>query len=166
MRLARLLLVLVVFTVAPVLQGCAESVHIRAYPPDAQIAVNGQALGTSPVHYSVPRERWPKDGYFHYHVERAGYRPQDGSFTSKPAGGRITGGIFTLGLLFLFKSPAALPEEIEVILQPVAATAATASESSPSLPAQQIRRLEELLDQGAITEEEFKRQRNKILRNL
>jgi len=166
MRLAQLLLVLVAFTVAPVLQGCVESTHIRAYPPDAQIAVNGQALGTSPVVYSVPRGRWPKDGYFHYHVERAGYHPQDGTFTSKPAAGRITGGIFTLGLLFLIKSPTALPEEIEVILQPVATTAPAASEYNPSVPAEQIRRLEELLDRGAITEEEFKRQRNKILRNL
>lgn len=152
------------------LQACAESTLIRAYPPDAQVAVNGESLGPSPIQYTVSRDRWPRDGYFHYHVERAGYRPRDGSFSSKPAGGRITGGIFTLGILFLFKSPTALPESVEIVLEPVTLPAAAVSGSSPASnpgsPPEQIRRLETLRDQGTITEEEFKRQRNRILRNL
>ncbi len=144
-------------------QGCAESVLIRAYPADARIAVNGQRLGTSPATYTVPRGSGPRDGNFRYHVEREGFQPQDGSFTFKPAGGRITGGIFTLGILFLFKSPLALPDEIEVVLEPNETS--PLQETRPS-PAQQLRHLDDLLDRGTITEEEFKRQRNKILHNL
>jgi len=140
---------------------------IRAYPSDTEVTVNGEPLGKTPVEYVVPRARWPRDGYFHYHAERADYRPQDGSFTSKPAGGRITGGIFTLGILFMFKRPTALPEELEIILEPVAATSPDAKGSSiQQSPEQQIRRLEKLLDEGLITEEEFKRQRKKILQSL
>jgi hypothetical protein len=166
MRRTALLVIFIVGTLSLQLQGCAESVLIRAYPRDARITVNGEPLGTSPVQYTVPRQRWPQDGYFHYHVEHAGYQPQDGVFTSKPAGGRIAGGIFTLGVLFLFKGPTALPEEIQVVLEPVAATAPPASEANSSSPSQQMRRLEKLLHDGAITEEEFKRQRNKVLHDL
>jgi hypothetical protein len=157
-RLTALIVVGAFFGVA----GCAETTTIRTYPPGATVAVNGQPIGTGPIEFSVPRTQIPAGGVFHYQAERQGYRPAEGDFRTSPAKGRITGGIFTLGILFLFKNPTTLPEEIHVVLEPTNAPGTKAAAD----PAARLNRLEKLFEQGTITEEEYKRERYKVLHSL
>lgn len=143
--------------------GCAETTRIKTYPPGAAVTVNGRPVGTSPVVYQVPRSQFPDDGVFHYHVEREGYRPAEGEFRSISAGGRIAGGIFTLGILFLFRGATTLPDGVDVVLEPVGAPVAAQASSDAAV---RLRRLENLLEQGVIQDDEYRRERGKILHGL
>ena len=148
------------------LSGCAETTVIRAYPPGTKVVVNGQVAGIGPtIDYSVPRSEMPSDGVFHYRAEREGYRPADGEFRTHIGNGRVVGTIFTLGVLFLFKSPATLPEEVAIVLDPVAPNAGVKGASSDD-PTAQLKHLEELFNQGVITDEEYRRERYKVLHSL
>jgi hypothetical protein len=144
--------------------GCAETTMIRTYPPGSAVVVNGDPIGSGPVEFRVPRTQIPAGGLFHYRVEHEGYRAADGEFRTTPAAGRIAGGIFTIGILFLFKNPTTIPGQIDIVLEPIATTPGT---RQPSIDvSSRLRRLERLFEQGAITEDEYKRERSKLLNGL
>ncbi len=143
--------------------GCAERTLFKTYPPGASVTVNDRPAGTSPVVVRVPRAELSAGGVFRYHVEHEGYRPADGEFRSIPAPGRVVAGVFTLGIYSLFRGGTTLPEGVDVVLEPV-------KESGGARPsddaAKRLKRLEDLREQGAIEDDEYRRERNKVLRGL
>ncbi len=149
--------------------GCAEATRIQTYPSGSLVTVNGRQIGPGPVTFRVSRYDVPADGVFRYRVEHDGYRPAEGEFRTEPAKGRITGTVFTLGLLMLLKSPYAPPDKLDVVLEPVTPPVSqqpSQHSGNNSDPAARLRRLEDLHDQGAISDDEYRRERGKVLHGL
>lgn len=74
--------------------GCAERLVIRSNPPGAQVILDGQASGTTPMVYST---RDPKP--MTYRIELEGLPPAEGEITTRLGPGRLVGAIFTLGIV-------------------------------------------------------------------
>jgi hypothetical protein len=109
-RPSRLVLVALLGTFG---MGCAEHVVIRSYPGGAKALVDGHVIGTTPATTSIPR-----GAVGHPHTWRVEYRNCDfaeGQLQTGIAGGRITGYIFTAGILALFRGPYYYPE-VDAIL--------------------------------------------------
>ena len=111
-------------TVALAAPGCAERAMIRTCPPGADVTINDQRLGASPVEYEVARADWPENGIFHYRIERPGYEPAEGEFDQSMCTGRIMGGAFSGGLSFLFKRPSCLQDTYLFELEPASMASA------------------------------------------
>lgn len=161
MRFWLLASIFVTMTIA----GCTEATTIRTFPTNAQVWVNDKYVGITPVRYIIPRSEWPVDGRFHYRAEREGCVPKEGDFHSVVAAGRITGAVFTLGTLLIFKRPTTLPDTYDIVLDPVATTTGRIRPTSPSVE-ERLRQVDDLYEHGAITEQERLRKRREILDNL
>src|SRR5690242_9766199 len=94
---------------AVVFGGCAESTFIRTSPPDAKVYVNDKFVGVSPVEYSVSRGEFREN--IPVRIERDGYYPVSSTLQTHIATGRVFGGLFALGIPFLFRGPTAFLDE-------------------------------------------------------
>lgn len=88
---------------ALVVMGCAESTRIVSRPSGAHIQIDGRPLGVTPMTFTVPRSEWPRT--YSCQVSKEGFVPQTVLLKPQIGGGRIVAGLFTVGLVFLFKSP-------------------------------------------------------------
>ncbi len=141
--------------------GCSEETLVRSTPPGATVFWGDRLVGRTPTEFVVKRAEWRDD--FELRLEREGYQPTLITVPTHIAGGRVTGGIFTLGLLWLVKRPTTLPDRVDVELtpEPVARPAMRAPSTEDRL-----RVLQRLLDQGLIGEEEFRSRRAEVLNDL
>jgi hypothetical protein len=130
--------------------GCAESTEIRSYPLGARIAVNGRFIGTSPVTFTVPRQEFAAQE-FTVTAEHEGYEPGEIRLQKRICPGRIVGGVFTLGIVLLFRPPScfASPQYIALLARP-----APPVEQKPT-GSERLDHLEKLRDAGKITPEEY-----------
>jgi hypothetical protein len=85
------------------LSGCAESIYLRSYPPGANVTINGEPVGRTPLTYSVVPASWKPP--YRFRAERPGYVPVEGTLATEVSEGRVVGGIFSLGLSLFFKQP-------------------------------------------------------------
>lgn len=83
--------------------GCAESTQIVSRPSGARILIDGRPLGVTPMAFAVPRSDWPRT--YSCEVTKEGFVPQTMLLKPQVGGGRIVAGLFTVGIVFLFKSP-------------------------------------------------------------
>ncbi len=80
---------------------------IKSYPPGAKAYVDDQFIGTTPATVAIPRDKVTSP-----HPWRVEYRNCDsaeGMLTTRVAGGRIAGYIFTLGIVAIFRGPYYFP---------------------------------------------------------
>src|SRR5215831_11442649 len=91
-------------TLAAVLAGCAESTMVRSYPSGSTVYLNGEMKGITPIVLSVPRSQFDTET-FRVRIEREGYNSEERTLTTQRCTGRVVGGVFTLGILLLFKPP-------------------------------------------------------------
>ncbi len=111
---------------------------------------------------TVPREEWTD--HYTYRVEKEGFEPQQGKLETSVGGGRITGGIFTFGLLFLLKQPTTFSQgEYQFNLYAIGEPRGSAADGDT---ARRLRRLDRLHEQGVISAEEYERQRLQIIDGL
>jgi hypothetical protein len=144
------------------LAGCAESTLIRSYPPGAKLYVNDQYEGVTPFMLTVPRAQFA-DHTFRVRLERDGYTPIDQTLLTRTCPGRVVGGIFSLGISFIFRRPTCFDSHQDFSMvplpgQPVAAHQPTIEE--------RLQRIERMRDQGTITNEEYEHYRGEILKGL
>lgn len=142
---------------AVALSGCGESVMIRSGPSGASVSVNGVPVGTTPVEYTVPRGNL--DSPYEVHIEKNGYEPVTTTLRTRVAKGRVTGAVFTLGILWIFRSMHYI-EPVFAQLQPVASP----QEDKDRALGEALRNLRELHDRGRISDEEYNRRRDELLR--
>jgi hypothetical protein len=119
---------------ALMLWGCAESVRIKSHPAGAKAFVDGALIGTTPAETQIPRNQVGQP-----HTWRVEYRncePAEGQLQTGVAGGRVTGYIFTLGILALFKGPNYFKPVDAVLTGGDCET--TGSPAQPSITVQQI----------------------------
>lgn len=100
---ARLLLPLVPLLVS--MAGCSESVFIATKPSGANVFVDGKMIGVSPVWYSVPKSDVGSKEERTVRIEKTGFEPVEDMLQTRLARGRAVGAFFTLGTLYLFRSP-------------------------------------------------------------
>lgn len=143
--------------------GCIETTSFRSVPSGAAISVNGQPIGVSPATFQVPSTRLSANTAFQYRVEREGYRPAEGEFRSLTSSGRVVASVFTFGVMSIFRGTQILPDAIDVELQPLWASREPRPAQSVAV---RLQRLEELFEQGSITDEEYRRERERILHEL
>ena len=117
------------------LSGCAESVLIKSYPAGAKAYIDGQIIGTTPTGTQIPRGQV---GAPHtWRVEYRNCEAAEGSLQTGVAGGRITGYIFTLGILAIFRGPYYyLP--VDAVLTGGDCETGKASSTQPNITVQQI----------------------------
>lgn len=140
------------FSVLAVLCGCSEAVSVRSGPLGAAVYLDGKRVGTTPMVYDLPRSQL--DEPHEVRLEKAGYEPVSEVLTTRLAKGRVTGAVFTLGILCLFRSMYAV-DPVFAELVPVPQAEGSVEDS--------LRNLERLYDTGRIPEEEFLRRREQML---
>lgn len=141
-----------------ILAGCAETTLIRSSPPGATVYVDGNLVGVSPVVYSAARSQFRNPHTCR--VELEGYAPREEPLrTTFAVPGRALGAAFTLGILYVFKSPYAFRDTHDVVLTKLDSVAAKNSRGST---VNRLERLQTLRAQGTITEAEFQRYKAEI----
>jgi hypothetical protein len=137
---------------------------IRSYPASSKVFINEQFVGITPVGYRVPSK--DIDGEFRVRIERPGYATATGTLQKEVCRGRVVGGVFTFGILFLFRSSTCLVGIHDFALTEMEGQdGATSTAASPSVETR-LQRLEKMRREGTISEDEFRRYREAILRDL
>ena len=150
-----LLLLLVVLASGSVLASCSESVMIRSEPPGAKAYVDNAPVGTTPFVFSV--KRGDLQHSYSLRLEKDGYEPYADTLRTRIAGGRATGAFFTLGIVYIFKSPWYLVPPPIVTMQP-----SREAERDRRL-GQDLRELQQLRGEGKITQEQFEERKRYLL---
>jgi PEGA domain-containing protein len=146
--------------------GCSESTMVRSYPPAAKLYVNGQFVGLTPVAYTVDSAQFSKTD-FSVRLDRTGYASVDGTLRKQTCPGRVTGGVFTLGILFIFKGPTCFSSPQDFSMEPLPGETATDAGAvhQPTID-ERLDRIRKMRDQGIITNEEYEHYRKEILKDL
>ena len=162
-----------------ILAACADSTLIRTEPPGAAIYVRKKFVCLSPCEYSAPRSEFSP--HTALRIEKTGYEPIETELKSKIMPSRIVGGVFTLGIVPLFKRPYTYYFHQEYALSPITVAAAPAppiqadqrgaeegsvQQSRPQDVAGRLRKAQDLYDRGLISDQEYKRARNQILNDF
>src|SRR6266404_7026234 len=137
------LLVLMGVASAAVLAGCSPSVMIRSEPPGAKAYVDDVLVGTTPFDFSVKRSDLKSS--YRLRLEKGGFEHSDQTIGTRVAPGRIVGAFFSLGIVYLFKSPRDLVAPQVVYLEP-----SKENERHRRL-GQDLRELQQRRDAGTIT---------------
>jgi hypothetical protein len=142
---------------ALVVQGCTVPINVRTTPNGATVFANGQAIGTTPMEID-PEELFPRK-FAGYQWERSG----------------------TLSFERVGCEPKSLPVDNELLkesvrvkldcepgaaaINPLAvpAAAAPAAATPPEETAKRLTELQRMLDEGLISEEEFRTLRQRVL---
>ena len=115
----------------------------------------------TPVRYAVPNAEIGRD--FHVRVEHAGYQTVDGMLKKEVSRGRIVGGVFTFGILLLFRTSTCFASLNDFALPEVEGGQSPAGSTGTPTVETRLQRLDRLRQQGTITDEEFRRYREAIL---
>jgi hypothetical protein len=155
--------------------GCEHATMIHSVPSGASVYYQGRVIGITPTRFGVARS--DNADTFPLTLEREGYRTEEVTISKQVAPARIVGGIFSLGILWLFKSPSTLPDPVNVTLYPVEVAAHPAPSAAVAPPQSnpssddasvdaRLRKVQGLFDRGVITEQEYRRYRAAILDDL
>ena len=137
--------------------GCSETVWVRSGPPGAAVYVDERAAGTTPVRYTLARS--DLENPHQVRIEKDGYHPMTTSMHTRVRGGRVTGAVFTLGILAIFRSMHAV-DPIFAQLQPL-----TPPQSDKDrILGEALRNLQEQHDAGMISDHELERRQQELLR--
>lgn len=142
---------------AVLLASCASSTIISSTPKGAKLYIDGQSVGTTPYRH---RDRKVSLSTTSYRIEAPGYEALQGSISKdgQVHGGAAVGGFFLIipwlwvmryndHYHFELKRDGEVPEGMPAM----------------SSKAQRLLELKALLDAGVLTEEEFEREKKKIL---
>jgi len=151
----KLLSLLLVLASATMLASCSESVMIRSEPPGAKAYVNDGLVGTTPFVFSV--QRGDLQHSYSLRLEKDGYEPYTDTLRTRIAGGRATGAFFTLGIVYIFRSPWYLVPPRLITLEP-----SRQNERDRRL-GQDLRELQQLRGEGKITQEQFEERKRFLL---
>ncbi len=153
---------------AAAISGCAQATMIRSFPAGARVSYRGNAIGLTPTVFTLPPSE--SGDSVTLRLEHDGYRPEDVTIAKEVSPARITGGIFTLGLLWLVKPPRTLPDPVLVTLNPLPSVALGSSPAAVPPPIDdpveaRLRKAKDLYDRGLISGEEYRRYRAGVLQD-
>ena len=127
---------------------------IRSQPAGAQAYVNDRPASTTPCVFAV--QKGDLEHSYRLRLEKEGYEPYSEVVGTRIAGGRMTAAFFTLGIVYLFKSPRYLVPPQLIVMQP-----SLEGERDRRL-GKELREIERLRAEGSITQEEFDRRKKEL----
>ena len=130
------------------LSGCAHRTRIVSRPAEANVFIDGRFVGKTPCIWSVPATQLRDDT--RVRLELPGYFPVSTELQTEYRVGRIIGGVFTVGLVPLFKWPHTYQDTHFFDLQRMNMDDRLA----------EIRRMRE---QGRLTDQEYEKLRIEVL---
>ena len=152
---------LVVGLLIPAL-GCTQVSRISTVPSGAKVWVNNEFIGVSPAELTVEHGPGvPFPSRLRARIERAGYEPQEVDLPTQVSGGRVTAGIFTLGLSFYLQGVRTVRRSYVYTLYPIGTSESGISDEW----IRGLRQLDRLRKDGLLTDEEYKRRRSILLRD-
>jgi hypothetical protein len=105
------------FVMGLILAACAHRTRIESHPPGASVYVDDVFVCVSPCFYERPAAQL--DEHTPLRLTRPGYQPVESELETRIMPSRIMGGIFTLGLVPLFKWPKTYPSKHSFNLRPL-----------------------------------------------
>ncbi len=155
--------VLVAFVVGvATLTGCTEATQIRSYPAGSKVYINDAFVGLTPMPYRVASADIGRD--YRVRIEHQGYLSAEGMLKKEVSAGRVTGSVFSFGILLLFKSPTCFATVQDFALTECADEVSPVSHTDAPSSETRLQRLERMHADGIITDEERSRYRDAILR--
>jgi hypothetical protein len=152
---------LVVVMIACLMPGCAETAMIRSEPTGANVFIDDQLAGKTPFPFRVDRGEI-RD--YNLRIEKAGYEPVGDIITPRIAAGRAVGAFFTVGIVYLFRSPYYMHAQGTY---PLSASLVSVREEQrmeqDRILGEALRNLNDLYRTGNLPEEEFNRRRDRLL---
>jgi len=136
------------------LVGCAETVLIQSQPTSAQAYIDDRSVGLTPFEFAV--EKGDLQHSYRLRLEKEGYEAYAETIDTRIAGGRMTAAFFTLGIVYLFKSPRYLVQPNVILMQP------SAEGERDRRLGQELREIEELRVEGKIDQAEAERRRQEL----
>jgi len=150
-RIPSALLTLMIFA------ACSESVRVATTPPGARLYLDGREVGVTPYTFSVRRSQIREVSY---RIELENYRTVEGTLHKRVAPGRVVGAVFTLGILYLFRSPFYIQSLNETLaIQPIQSR--QAQQVAPI--EERLKKLKQLRDEGVLSHGDYQRQKTHIL---
>ncbi len=136
------------------LAGCSERVLIRSQPTSAQAYIDDRSVGMTPFVFAVQKRALEHS--YRLRLEKEGYEPYTGTIGTRIAGGRMTAAFFTLGIVYLFKSPRYLVPPSVMVMQP------SAEGERDRRLGKELREIEKLRVEGQINQEEAERRTKEL----
>jgi hypothetical protein len=154
--------VLVLFALA--VPGCTTSTQIRTVPAGASVFVNDQLVGTSPVTYSTPDDAWKPP--YRLRAELPGYQPVQAELTPVTATGRITGAIFTLGIVAAVRPMSTFQDSytFTLVRDPNASRGGASAAGSARSIEGELTELKRLYDDGTLSAKEYQDAKDRLLK--
>lgn len=144
--------------------SCASSTMIQSNPSGAKVYLNGEAVGTTPYTYTDTKIVGSTTSV---KLEKEGYETLNTSFSRSEQAdvGAIIGGIFVLvPFLWTMKyNPSRTYELIPLSGNQQPKAKVQAPQNQNKSKAERLVELKELLDKKVITQEEFEKEKKKIL---
>ncbi len=149
--------------------SCASTTMIQSTPSGAKVYLNGEAVGVTPYEHTDTKITGSTTTV---RLEKEGYEQLNTSFSrdEEVDAGAIVGGIFVL-IPFLwtmkykpthsYELKPATTIQTQTVVEPEVKIQTLATE--PRSKAERLRELKELLDEKIITQEEFEKEKKKIL---
>lgn len=146
------------------ISGCMTSTQIRTVPPGASVYVNDQLVGTSPVTYSVPDDTWRPP--YRLRAELAGYQPVQAELQPVTATGRITGAIFTLGIVAAVRPMSTFADNytFTLVRDPDQGHADSRSSAAGRSMEGDLTELKRLFDDGTLSPKEYQDAKDRLLK--
>ncbi len=153
----------ILLAISILLTSCASTTMIQSNPSGAKLFLNGEYAGETPYTYRDTKIVGTTTTVL---LEKDGYKTFNGRFSrnEKADVGAIIGGFFLLvPFLWIMKyEPSRTYELMSISDTPKIETKSKETHTTKST-AGQLRELKKLLDEGVITQEEFNKEKGKIL---
>jgi len=156
-------IILIVLAGSILLASCASTTMIQSSPSGAKLYLNGEYAGETPYTH---RDSKIAGSATSVRLEKDGYETFQGEFrrNEKADAGAIVGGFFFLvPFLWTMKYIPSRTYELESLTNVDISDSESIQTENEKSQADQLRELKELLDEGVITQEEFEREKKKIL---
>ena len=140
------------------LGGCSEVASIRSGPSGASVYLDDKPIGTTPVDHALSRSELGEP--HRVRIEKAGYQTVQTELRTRLAKGRVTGAVFTLGLVALIR-PMHSVDPVFAQLEPLHPP----QEDKDRELGEALRNLRELHQSGRISDEELQRRQEELLRD-
>ena len=134
--------------IVSLLAACAHKTRLDSSPAGADVYVNDQFACRTPCTYSTPATQLKQ--HTPVRVERAGYQTVESELQTKILAGRIIAGLFTVGLVPLFKWPHSYHSVHSFQLRTLSFE-------------ERLERLKQLQAEGKINDEEYRELRRQLV---
>ncbi|HYW97338.1 MAG TPA: PEGA domain-containing protein [Bacteroidales bacterium] len=145
------------------LSSCVSTTMIQSRPPEAKIYIDGQPSGTTPYSYSDTKIVGSTTTI---KIEKEGYETMDVILSRDEQAdvGAIIGGVFVLvPFLWTMKYNPTHTYELTPIKEKVEQTTNVQAPENIKSKAERLRELKKLLDEKILTQEEYEKEKQKIL---